>query len=384
MHIHMHNIFRLKSELGEIYLNQVIQTFALALIGVFIPIYLLKLGFSLPVVLGFLAVYFLALGGLSPVAARTASKIGLKHVILYRLPALIIYYILLMVAVTLSPSTLLAGLAILLIAFIGGASDSFYWVSLNSEFVKNSKKLHAGEEVGNLLAFPKLAAVAAPLLGAIVLEIAGFSALFILAILLLLTSVAPLFITDDMKTIFSFRLKETWFRPRIKIEKKFMKDFLLRGFIFAAETVLWPLWIFLNFNNMIDVGLAATLSGVGMAVFTLGIGKASDRMNKIKLMKLSGISYAAVWFLRVFATNIMEMLILSFLGGVLMAAVALTMFASFCDFARERNVLADVVFREVWLNAARIILLLLLILMAGSFEFAFALAGIISLAFLFV
>ena len=65
MHIHMHNIFRLKSELGEIYLNQVIQTFALALIGVFIPIYLLKLGFSLPVVLGFLAVYFLALGGLS-------------------------------------------------------------------------------------------------------------------------------------------------------------------------------------------------------------------------------------------------------------------------------------------------------------------------------
>ncbi len=382
-HIHIHKILKVKSEIQEVYLNQVIQTFALSLIGVFVPIYLLKLGFDLNTVLVFMAAHFLTLGAVAPLSARAASKIGLKHVILYRLPALISYYALLML-VSMFGVGLFPALFLLVIAFIGGTSDSFYWVSLNSEFVKNSKRLHEGKEVGNLLALPKIAAMVAPFLGALVLESMGFNTLFIIAIIILLASVAPLFLTSDIKSPFRFRLDQTRIRPSSRREKKFMKDFFLRGVVFMVETILWPIWIFVNMNSLLDVGLAVTMSGVGIALITLILGKASDKMDKIKLMKLFGVLYAGVWFLRIFSTGIMEMFILSFLGGVLMASIALTMFASFCDFARDKKTLSRVVFREIWLNAARVVPLLLLVAVTQKFEFAFGMAGVLSILFLLI
>ncbi len=382
-HVHTHRILGLKSEIREVYLNQIIQTFALSLIGVFIPIYLLKLGFDLNAMLAFMAVYFLALGGVSPIAARAASKIGLKHTILYRLPMLIAFYILLMLT-SMFGLGFLPTVFILAVALIGGASDSFYWVSLNSEFVKNCDKMHEGEEVGNLIALPKIAAIVAPLLGAIVLETMGFNTLFTMAIILLLASVAPLFVTGDMKTVFRFKLGETRLRPRSRIERKFATDFLLRGSVFMVETVLWPIWIFIKLSSLLDVGLAVTISGLGIAFITLVMGRASDRTDKIRLMKACGFLYSVVWFLRIFLTGILEIFILSFLGGVFMAAVALTMFASFCNFARDKNTLSSVVFREMWLNMARIIPLLVLLTMVQKFEFAFGMAGILSLLFLLI
>ena len=69
-------------ELGELYASVAIRFFALAMIGVFTPIYLIKLGYSLPAVAGFFGLVAVFHGGSVFLAGWLSSKYGLKHTIL--------------------------------------------------------------------------------------------------------------------------------------------------------------------------------------------------------------------------------------------------------------------------------------------------------------
>ena len=171
---HIYRLNRIRKELNEVYLNQVIQTFALALIGIFIPIYLLKAGFSFNTVLVFMIITWATLAALAPLSAKLSCRIGLKHTILLRAPVLMLFLFMLMYIGNMSLPFLF------LIAFIGGVSLCLYWVPINSEFVKNTDRLHIGQQIGLLKAFPKIAAIFAPLIGGLVLEFLGFNILFIM------------------------------------------------------------------------------------------------------------------------------------------------------------------------------------------------------------
>ena len=91
-HFHLHHIKLIKSEIQEVYLNLIMQSFALSLIAIFVPIYLLKLGYSINHAFGFAMVELGTLSIFSPVAAKMAKRIGFKHMILYRLPLLLLYF----------------------------------------------------------------------------------------------------------------------------------------------------------------------------------------------------------------------------------------------------------------------------------------------------
>lgn len=371
----IHMLVKLRSELEEIYLNQVIQTFATSLIGVFIPIYLLNLGFSLSTTLFY---YILALGTmgiLSPVSAAIASRIGLKHTILLRLPLSVIFYFSLMLLGFLPSFSALAALAL-----VGGLSDALYWIPLNSEFVKHSDKLHAGEEASHLIAFPKIAGILAPVIGAAVLESLGFDPLFILVILVMMISVVPLFLTGDFRKYFSFKFKDL----DILLSKRYAARLFTKGGFVLIESIIWPVYIFLTFNDFMPVGIAVAVSGIAIAFFTLLVGKLSDRVDRRHMMKLGALGYAFIWFARPFAHSMLEILLLSFLGGMFMTVVVVNLFAAFCNFSRKRNILGAIVFREIWLNLGRVVTLLIVILALGNLQTAFLLGGVLCLLFILV
>lgn len=365
-------MLKIKSELGEIYLNQIIYSFSITLIGVFIPVYLLELGFSLSTVITFMLVYLGVMGIGSPPVARIAGKLGFKHTILFSTPIKILYLSLLIIIPSINPMFLFV------IAMIGGLSDAFYWVPLNSEFAKNTKKIHAGDEVGHLYAFPKLATLAAPFLGGVGLKLLGFETLFVIAIFLLLISVTPLFLTSDYKARFLFKLRDVG--P--KRNRFFSFVYFLKGFTFIVETIIWPLFIFVTFQDIMFVGAAASISALGIAIFTLIVGRLCDRYSRKKVMKIGALAYSGVWFSRLFTTTIMEAFILSFLGGILMTVISVSVFSMFCDYARGGKVLSRVMYREVWLNVGRVGSLFLLLLVFFPFQFAFVFAGSACLVFL--
>jgi MFS family permease len=374
-HTHIQRIFKIKSEIQEVYWNLVIQTFAKSLVGIFIPIYLLKVGFSLHNVLLFALLYFGTLGSFSPFSGGMTARVGFKHQILYRIPVFVFFYSLLILMQFVQFSLL----SLLLTAVLGGISSSLYWIPLNSEFVRNTKKIHEGEEIAAAIALPRLFSIAAPTIAAIILTLMGFSVLFAILILLVLISVIPLFATGDYTSSFSFS-KE---RKLMLRSRKILVHQIVRGTMFFMEAFVWPVFIFLTLHSLLDVGIAVSISAVGIAFFTFLVGKLSDRVDKKNLTRIGGFAYALVWFSRSFSSTPLEIFLLSLLGGMFASLLEIAVFSSFCDMARGRRVLDWVVSREIWLGIGRSLAAFILLASAGyEFHAGFVFAGLASLLFL--
>ena len=95
MHTHRLLHFLRNRELNELYASIAIRSFALSMINIFIPIYLLNLDYSLKQVL----IFFVFLTGTHAVtsihAGKISSKFGFKHAILFSVPLLLIFYLML-------------------------------------------------------------------------------------------------------------------------------------------------------------------------------------------------------------------------------------------------------------------------------------------------
>ena len=376
-HSHIQRLFKIKNELQEVYWNLVLETFAKSLIGIFLPIYLLTLGFLLPEVFLFALFYFGSLALLSTFSAKLTTRFGYKHQILYRIPVFILFYSMLILMQFISfplPLLLLAGV-------IGGFQSALYWIPLNAEFVKNTKKIREGVEIAEAVSFTRFASIAAPTVAALVIFSMGFNPLFAIVIFIMIISGIPLFATKDSRGKFSFREEKSLF---IKSKVHVIHQFL-QGILLITETFMWPIFIFLTLGNFLDVGYSISLTALGIAIFTLLIGKMTDRGHSGQLLKVGGLAYAIIWIARIFASTPLEMLMLSFLGGMFFTAIQIPVFAAFCDIARGKRVIAWVVVREQWLGLGRIASVLLVLFAIGfAFPVGFIFAAAASLLFLFL
>jgi MFS family permease len=120
-HDHSFNFIDLKSELHELYINMALRTFARSLISIFIPLYLLGLGFDFFIAIGFYGVFAITHAIMGFPAAWLSSKIGLKHLILSSFPFMIIFFLLLY-----SINSSSTGIGVLLIGIFGGIGSAFF------------------------------------------------------------------------------------------------------------------------------------------------------------------------------------------------------------------------------------------------------------------
>ncbi len=358
------------------YANRVIDRFANCLLNIFIPIYLITIGFDLWSALLFLVVANLVTFSLSVPSAFISSKVGLKHTILYRAPILIAFTYLL----SSLPSLHLSTAGVVLAGMILGIAQALYWIPFNSEFVKNSDKIHEGEEVGILLALPMLAATIAPAVGGLVLNFFGFTVLFTVFAVIVMASVVPLFATRDYNRLFQIRRKEFVWR----LNHTFHVGFMIDGIIYIAEFYLWPLYIFLTLNDPVTVGVSVSLTIVGLAVFNLLTGKFADMANKERMMKVGAVGYFFVWVSRVFVHTHLEFFLLSFLGGMFCTLLKIPLFARFCEFSKERkHILNDVALREMWIRIGMTLVAVIPMFGMGITS-AFVITGMLVLLYLFL
>lgn len=371
LHLDLHKIHLIKSELEEVYLNLIIQSFAISLISIFIPIYLIKLGYSLDQALIFIAVEYAVLSGFTPFSALLARNYGLKHMILYRTPLVLAFFIGLY-------SLNSINVPIYTIAVVGGIAHSMYWLSLHSLFAKYSNKIHRGLQAGKLVSFSRIASVLAPGMGGIIAFYFGFQTLFVIAILFLCASVVPLFFTGDMKPHvprFSFR------KMASRSNLKMLAAFTLQGTVKIVGVVIWPVFIYFILKDVASVGFVGTITAVGSVVVTLYIGKLSDSMSRFFLLKIGGLLVAATFVMRMAATNFTRIFIISFIAGLAEIVIDIPLITMFYDKANERNPIEVVVLRELGLGIGKVGALLVCIWVMHKFVIGFSLAGVSSLLF---
>lgn len=359
MHGYYH-FFR-NRELNEIYTSLSIRAFALSMISVFVPIYLLQLGYSLTSVL----IFYVVLNGIHALfvipAAKISSRFGFKHSILFSIPLLIIFFLLLF-------TIKIYDWPLYFLAIIFGLNNSLFWIGYHVDFSKFSKKKHRGEEVGFARIFSSFFSMIGPLIGGVILAFISFKFLFIVVSLLLFVSVIPLFYSKDIHDPINFSTK------RIFTDQKLKNYFSFFGY--GVETgiafIIWPIFIFFSIlNDFTSLGFIITISSISSLIFVFFIGKFSDKKRRL-VLKIGAFFNAIIWGLKTFAKTFMHVFILDFFHGMTRTAISVPFDALSYDKANESDIVEFIIFRETIIQVGRVILFISMMFvadLAASFIF---------------
>lgn len=371
MHRHRHILHFLRNrELNELYISIAIRIFALSMIGVFVPIYLMNLGHTFASVMLFYAVLCSTHVLCVFPAAKFSSRFGFKHTILFSIPFLILFY-----AMLYTIEQYMWPLYVLGLLF--GINNAFFWIGYHMDFARFSDRGSRGEEVGLAKIAFSLFSVAGPLAGGLILEFTGFSILFILVSVSLILSVTPLFFSHDVHEKMEFPLRSVFSGQSIR---DFI-SYLGRGMEHSSGVVVWPVFIFFFiFNDYLALGFVSSLSLLFSLFFAFVVGRFSDIDSRL-ILRLGGLFNAAVWALRAIVRLPLHVYITDSLYGMSQSAVQIPFDALNYDKANMENRLRTIMFREISINMGGFLLYLIMFL-AGSFILGFTIAGGASLLYL--
>jgi len=363
-------------ERKEIYMSLFLRSLALSLIGIFVPVYLITLGFSFRMVLVFLMVTYIAYTISSPVAAEVAARLGVKKTALIGLFTTAIYI------------AMLYGIShfnylLVLSALVGGLAAMLFWIPINTHFVSNTDHKHMAEESGWLHAVVQLAAIVGPIAGALIITYFNFPLLYAISGGLLLISAVPLFLTEEYK----LNIKRDWLGALNKDNLYFIYVFFIRSFFGIGAAIVFPFYIYLNTLNFETTGFMAAAVGFGTVISAVFIGKLSDKIGRHKVMRAAAAMNCLVWIAILFVENTIALYALAVLLGLSIMALHVVVFAIFGNkVRRSKKVLAErVVFRDVGINLGCLFVFTLMALFAPyAFEIAFSLAATAALYFVFI
>jgi MFS family permease len=358
----LHHYF--KSDLSKVEGFVFIHNIGRGLISIFLPIIFYMEGFSISQIL----IYFLCYGLfdiiLNFVAREFTAKFGAKSAIVLGLSFEILYFIGL-IFLQLNLGYLIA------LAFFSAMYDSFFWVAhwlIFNEAVSKSKEV--GTKIGIFNIIRHTAGLITPLIGAMFLIVFDKNYLIIFSITLFLISLIPLF-RISVKHLNVEKKKNLFQMLKNKESRESFTLLSLLGVHYQVEDILLPLFIFLTFSSIENVGILPIILAAGSIIFNYFIGKFVDRHEHLKIIFFGALSLGIVWVVRLFfpviETFFLSALFVGFFTTMIFIPVDSKFIkssrnASFLDVSTQRNI------AYMWLNAP---LYLILFLSVEIFKISF-------------
>lgn len=347
-----------------------IRLFAVSMISIFIPLYLLQLNFSLASVFAYYAVMN-AVHAIAVIpAAKMASFFGFKHAILFSIPFVVTFFALLY-------TIELYHWHLFILAFFVGINRAFFWIGYHTDFSQFSDGKNRGSEIGLGKIFSSLSHASGPLIGGVLLTLFGFKFLFVVVSVLLFASAIPLFFTKDIHSPVHFSIKQIFFDQKLK-------DFL--GFIgYGVESgvriILWPMFIFLTIlNDFALLGFVKSLYLFFSVSFVFIIGRFADVKRKL-VLRIGALLSAVIWGIKIFITTSLQVYIIDAIHGMVKPAVEIPFDALTYDKAGKKNIVQFIIFREISIQAGRMSLFIAMIFVS-DFLTSFIFGGTASLLLL--
>lgn len=217
-------------DIYRIYVSHTLREVALSVISVYIPIFLLTIGFSLSQTVVFFMIFHSA-GLLFAllICPTMIRKWGLARMLKFYYPIEICFFVLLNF-LPVSPSLFW------IIAVMGGIATFSYWIPINILLIKHAESEKMGSDLANFFALPKVFCILGPLVSAMLIPLIGFWPVFAVVIVGLFLSYLPLANIRDSATTssFDFRISRAWSKLR---ERKLL--FALEVFNNIIEESEW-------------------------------------------------------------------------------------------------------------------------------------------------
>lgn len=376
----IHFRFFKNEEMNHFYWSVFIMTFGESLISIFVPIYLYNLGFKIPQILLFyflVSMYFVIF---SYFGAKVTAKIGEKHSILISTPFLVIYYIGLIFVDSYNFLLFILPLLLALRMILFN-----YGYHLN--FINHSEKTKRGQELALFGIVTLLATISAPYLGSI-LATFNFTILFIISSFLIFLGTVPLFFSKDKCEKIDFSIYSLF----QKIKSKENRGNFISFSGYAIESIIgrtiWPIFLIIIIGTINKTGLIISVSMLVSLLAFYFVGRLTDKLNRIRLLKIGTILYFFAWIGRIFADTAFKVLFVDSYKNLSEKILHLPWSAHSYDLAKRKNYFEFIVSREIIFNLIRIVVFPVLILIFWidfyPFIISFIVASIFSIGYIFI
>lgn len=360
-------------ELNEFFLSLAIRFLALGMIGIFIPVYFLyELNISLKFVMYFFIFYAISFSVLSVIAATISSRIGFKHSILLSIPFQITFLLLLLLLENFK-------IPLALVAFTGALASSFYWISHHADLVSFTMKKRRGREVGITFFIIRVATLAGPFLGGLILTYFNFITLFIIGSFLLLVSTVPLFMSKEFYTPKKFSFKHIFDLKRQKVKDAIA--FIAQGAGMGAGKVIWPLFIFSILGAYFSLGLIGTTAAFISSNASLIVGNIADKVGRRNTLRVGSFAASLLWFVRILVKNVLHVYIITLFTFLIDISNVPMDTLSYTKARYSGRPIEYLVFREILLNIGKALSFTFL-LIVGSYVASFIFVGALQAFFL--
>ena len=357
----------LNRELSEIYITIALRAFAISLIAVFIPIYLLQQGFALKYIFLFYSILSFTFAFFAHISAKLSTKIGIKHSILISMPFLIAFYILLQ---------FINNPWIFYIApIMGGISGALFWVNFHMDFALFSTKKLRAEQISGYAIVCLLLSALGPLLGGFLLLQLNFNVLFVIVSVLLFISTIPLFMSKETYVHRNYSM-EGIVSVLKKLGAKGILGFIGFGMILCAVIIL-PVFVFFILKTYLNVGALVSVGLIFGIISTFFVGKLADKFGKGKILRigsaLSLFGWSALLFIKTALSVIGVNIFLGVTGPASGGGPAFD--ALNYDIAKRKHIPEVITLRETTVRFS-LALILLFLFFVSSIKLAFLFGAI--------
>jgi len=370
----------MRQQVKELFWSTAILDFAASAVGIFEPIYLYTLGFSVfRIIIFFTAVYALYFL-LLPLGGKFARARGYEQGILFSTPFLILYYLSLF---AIPYHQFFIASAVIALAI----QKTLYWPGYHADFARFGRDGARGKEISNLVVLDSLVTILGPALGGVVVATLGFKVLFIIVSFLILFSNIPLLITPEKFKPVPFSYKEAM-KDLVKPENR-RRLFAYMGF--GEEHLagyLWPIFIFLVVKEYVSIGFLISASVFVATVLTLYIGKVTDEESRHEVLKIGTIFTFFTWLMRVLVVSGIGVFMADSLYRISRRVIGVPLIAITYEEAKKTSVMKSIIFLQMALVLGKILVsvlaLVLLFLFPNNWFSIFVLGAVMTLLYAFL
>lgn len=357
-------------ELTEMYIYVALRTLSLAMIAVFIPIYLYEIpGFGFFHVFTYLVIVEVALLFFHSLMPFLFSFLGFKNMIFTSTILTITQFLLLR-------ELQYRYINLYVIAIIAAFTLALYWAAFHVHFKHASNTGKRGREFGLSQTISLTMSVLAPIIGAALILFVGFGNLFYISSLILLFALIPLFMTKNNEHKVSYRPQLVY-----RINRASFVHFC-EGVSGASTLIFWPLFIYVALDQISIVGFASSLGTFLMALVTVYVGKVADVDFKHakSLLCIGSIGNSISLLIRIFALSVGSIFSVQLLGALSRSYITIPFLKLMYDHKRL-SIAEAMVRREFFLHLGKIFSIIVAIMFNYSLVIPIILAGIATLAF---
>lgn len=358
------------SELSKMYVTGFLKKFAQGLIGVFIPIYLLKSGYSLQSVFLYFTLLFSSNVLFNVASAELTARFGPKHVMR------IGFFLQFITALLLSNFSALP-FPILLVALVHSASAAFYWLPYHVYFSKIKRTIKSAQQVSWLQTTEKIGSMIGPVLGGVLATFYGGAALFYAAALILAGAIIVLMLSPEpidtkqklnYKNLFSLK---DW-RTMVSMSAFMSEE--------AIAVLVWPLFlatVIFTSDNYLQIGSIISIATILSTLVAVPLGRLLDKLKGNKIMTIGTTLNAILYFPRLLVTGYGGALILTILSEPTSLIHRLAYYKGYYDSVDEfpGQRVAYIARNEMVANGACAVLWLGFTILAGSLS-SYAVCGV--------